>query len=46
MEETECTVMPAHKIQVPGNHPKEKLQLSKQGESLKSRNISIFSIFF
>jgi len=27
----------AHKIQAPGNHPKERMQHSEQGESLKSR---------
>ena len=42
MEQTECSEMSAHKIQAPGNYPKEGLQQSEQGESLKSRNISIF----
>jgi len=29
----------AHKIQTPGNHPKERTQHSEHGESLKSRTI-------
>jgi hypothetical protein len=39
MKKTECSETSAYKIQTPGNHPKERLQHSKQGESLKSRNI-------
>jgi len=35
--ETECSETSAHKIQTPGNHAKERKQLSKHGESLKSR---------
>jgi hypothetical protein len=27
----------AHKIQTPGNHPKERIQRSENGESWKSR---------
>jgi len=46
MEQTECSEMSAHKIKVPGNHPKERKQHSDQGEILKSRNITIFSIHF
>jgi hypothetical protein len=37
MEQNECYEMSAHKIQTPGNHPKEKITASEQGESLKSR---------
>jgi len=33
----------AHKIQTSGNHPKERIQYSKHGESLKSRTISFLS---
>jgi hypothetical protein len=34
MEQTECFEEPAHKIQTPGDHPKEGIQYSQQGESL------------
>jgi len=37
MEETGCSETSAHKIQKPGNHPKERIQYSEHGESLKSR---------
>jgi hypothetical protein len=36
MEQTECSETPAHKIQTLGNHPKERIQRSEHGESLKS----------
>jgi hypothetical protein len=36
---TECPEMSAHKIQRPGHHPKERMQHSEHGESLKSRTI-------
>jgi len=29
MEQTECSEMLAHKIQTPGNHPKESIQRNK-----------------
>ena len=35
-----CSDMSAHKIQTPGNHPKERIQQSEHGESLKSKTIS------
>jgi hypothetical protein len=34
----------AHKIQMMGNHPKERIQHSQHGESLKSRNICFLPI--
>ena len=34
---TECSETSAYKIQTPGNHPKESIQHSVHGESLKSR---------
>jgi len=34
---TECSETSAYKIQTPGNHPNESIQLTGQGESLKSR---------
>ena len=33
----ECSETSAHKIQTPQNHPKERIQHSQHGESLKSR---------
>jgi hypothetical protein len=38
MEQTERFETSAFKIQTPGNYPKEIVQHSKDGESLKSRN--------
>jgi hypothetical protein len=37
MEQTECYETAAYKIQTPGNQPKERIQHSEHGESLKSR---------
>ena len=37
MEEIECSEMSEHKTQTLGNHQKERIQHSEQGESLKSR---------
>jgi hypothetical protein len=37
VEQTECSETSAFKIQTPGNYPKEIIQHSKHGESLKSR---------
>ena len=39
MEHTECSETSAYKIQTPGNYPKERIQYSEHGESLKSRII-------
>jgi hypothetical protein len=36
MEQIECSVTSAYKIQTPGNHPEENKQRTEQGESLKS----------
>jgi len=36
----ECSETSAHKIQTPGNRPKERIQHSEQGESLKSRKLN------
>jgi len=36
MEQTDCSETSAYKIQAPGNHPKESIQHSGHGESLKS----------
>jgi len=37
----ECSETSAYKIQTPGNHPKESIQHSGHGESLKSRTPKI-----
>jgi len=37
MEKTECSETSAYELQTPGNHPKESIQHSEHGESLKSR---------
>jgi hypothetical protein len=39
MEQTKCSEKSAYKIQTPWNYPKERIQHSEQGESLKSRII-------
>jgi hypothetical protein len=39
---TECSETSAHKIQTAGNHPKERIQHSEHGESLKSRENCIY----
>ena len=38
-----CSKTSERKIQTTGNHPKERMQHSQQGESLKSRVTHIFS---
>ena len=43
MEQTECSETSAYKIQTPGNHPKESIKHSGQGESLKLRIIYLIS---
>jgi hypothetical protein len=45
MEKTECSETPAHKIQTPGNHPKERIQHSEQDENFKSRNCIVLQRF-
>jgi len=37
MEQTECSETSAYKIQTPGNNPKESIQHTEHGESLKLR---------
>jgi hypothetical protein len=37
MEQTDCFKISAYKIQTPGNYPKENIQRTEHGESLKSR---------
>jgi len=43
MEQTECSETPEYKIQTPGNYPKENIQHTEHGESLKSR-IAYFAV--
>jgi predicted SnoaL-like aldol condensation-catalyzing enzyme len=43
MEHTECSETLAHKIQMPGNHPDERIQHSEQGKSLKSSIVVFFT---
>ena len=38
---TECSETSKNKIQTPGSNPKERIQHSEHGESLKSRNIEM-----
>ena len=42
MEQTECSETSAYKFQTPGNHPKESIQHSVHGESLKSRLLHLY----
>jgi len=37
--------MSAHKIQMTGNHPKESIQHSEYGESLKLRTFCYFTLY-
>jgi len=41
MEQTECSETSEFKIQTPGNNPKESIQHSEHGESLKSRKTNV-----
>jgi len=41
-EQTECCERLAYKIQTLGNHPKERIQHSEHGKSLKSRISTVF----
>jgi hypothetical protein len=46
MEQTECSGMSEHKIEMPGNHLKEEIQHSEHGESLTSRiSVRLLIIF-
>jgi hypothetical protein len=48
MGQTECSEMSAYKIQTPGNYPKENIQYTEHGKSLKPiiRNFYPFFLFF
>jgi hypothetical protein len=41
MELRQCSETSAHKIQTPRNHPKERIQNSEQGGSLKSLKLIV-----
>ena len=43
MEQTECSETSAYKLQTPGNYPKENIQHTEHGESLKSRGHKILT---
>jgi len=40
MEQTECSETSAYKLQTLGNYPKESIQHTEHGESLKSRRVA------
>ena len=44
MKVEQCSETSSHKIQTPGNHPKERIQHSKNGENLKSRMMYSYDI--
>jgi hypothetical protein len=46
MKMEQCFGMSAHKIQTPGNHPKERIQHSEHGESLKSSRCNLLAFYF
>jgi len=46
MEQTECSETSAYNIQTPGNYPKESIQHTEQGESLKSRKPYCINIHY
>jgi len=46
MEQTECSETSAYKIQTAGNYPKESIQHTEHGESLKLRTPNSTQIFF
>jgi len=43
MEQTECSENYTYNIQTPGNYLEESLQLSEQGENLKSRKQKVIN---
>ena len=45
MEQTECFETSAYKLQTPGNYPKENIQHTEHGESLKSRKQNYLNLF-
>ena len=45
MEQTECSETSAYELQTPGNYPKESIQHTEHGESLKSRIPGRFAVY-
>jgi len=43
MEQTERSETSAYKIQMSGNHPKQRIQHSEHNKSLKSRNLAFLT---
>ena len=41
---TECSETSAYKLQTPGNYPKESIQHTEHGESLKSKVFFVYAI--
>ena len=46
MEPPECCETSTHKIQTPGNYPKDRIRHSEHGESLKSRMYQIYAYLY
>ena len=46
MEQTECSETSTYKIQTPGNYTEENIQHKEQGESLESRNLIWFFVYY
>jgi len=44
MEQTECSETSAYKLQTPGNYPKESIEHTEHGKSLKLR-VFIFFVY-
>ena len=44
MEQTECSETSAYKLQTPGNYPKESVQHTEHGESLKSSEVRCLTV--
>jgi len=43
MEQTERSETSAYKIQIAGNHPKQRIQHSEHSKSLRSRNLTFLT---
>jgi len=43
IEKTACSEMSAYEIQMPGNHPKQRIQHSEHNKSFKSRNLAFLT---
>ena len=45
MEEIDCSETSTHRIQMMGNHPKERIKHSEHGESLKLRTFHYLTMY-